>query len=152
VIYAIDCDLHRACCVAENKTIVEHKSMDRIFDTLPGLVRQGDVVLFEIASAINYRTAKTVAEQRAMTHQTTRWMLYNVWAAGVLAARLAATEARMFVAPSNVWTKGYSEEQRRLLARCTRPNHDLREAEAMIWFYRATPTDWVPLDQWASAL
>ena len=58
----------------------------------------------------------------------------------------------MLVAPSNVWTRGYDLKTRHKLAGCRQPKKDLRECEAMLWFYKQRPNDWVPLRDYLASL
>jgi hypothetical protein len=58
----------------------------------------------------------------------------------------------MFVAPSSKWTKGHELKTRHLMAGCVQKQKDLRECEAMIWFYKQDPSVWVPLPQFLAAL
>jgi hypothetical protein len=56
------------------------------------------------------------------------------------------------VAPSNIWTHGHDLKTRHAVAQTTSKKKDLRECEAMIWFYRHSPLDWKPLDVYLAGL
>lgn len=130
---AIDCDLRKIYCVHQDLGPVVNRGhpsdiLRMYADHTP------DVVLFEIASAQLYRDGGGAARNMI------RWALYNV----ATATRLHAAGVPLLVAPSHVWTRGYDLKTRHKLAKASARNKDLRECEAMIWFYRKTPTSWVP--------
>ena len=60
--------------------------------------------------------------------------------------------SRLFVAPSHKWTKGYSLGVRHAMAGATLAKKDLRECEAMLWFYKQTPSDWVTFPEFLANL
>jgi hypothetical protein len=99
-----------------------------------------DLVLIEVAGPVTYGTQKTLVGKTA-------WMVYNAMTAGALVTALeGVVEVKTLVAPSSAWTLGYPEKVRHEMARCTAPNHDLRECECMIEMYHRTPSPWKPMD------
>ena len=137
MIAAIDCDLRKHYCVDEAGQVLL-KGVDH-WGLLTNL-RAYTVVLFEIASAVDYTDNKAVA------HNKRRWTIYNVAQAMHLAHLLPSV--RLLVAPSSAWTKGYGLKTRHTLAECKQKQKDLREAECMIFMYRNDPTCWKPLPQY----
>jgi hypothetical protein len=137
---AIDCDLRRlhawgtgcgrVCYNASLAQAIKHLQARRAAVT-------DLVVLFEIASPIVYGSAQ---EARERAYNTMRWAIYNAFAAG----RIAAVFPGLLVAPSSAWTESHSEKQRHAMAATTASNHDLRECQAMLSFYRRNPVKWVP--------
>jgi len=104
------------------------------------------IILFEIASPVSFN--RGAAGHAAMT-QLAKWAIWNVAWAMEINLRLPG---QVLVAPSNVWTRGYDLKTRHQIAGCTQPKKDLRECEAMIWFYKQRPTDWRPLAEYLAAL
>ncbi len=140
-IAAIDCDLRRMAIVFNDGRSKQLKWpwLGPELDTL----QTCQIVLFEIASAVDYTDSKATA------HNKRRWTIFNVATASMLHERIGD---RLLVAPSHVWTKGHKEKVRQSLAECHQPNHDLREAEAMLWFYFKDPNAWVPFSRFLAQL
>ena len=90
-----------------------------------------DLVLVEVAAPIAYRGAARGSQLK--------WFIYNSYAAGIL---LTQYKGKTLVSPSSRWTMGYPEKIRHTLAGVTAPNHDLKECQAMIWFYLQHPERW----------
>jgi hypothetical protein len=108
-----------------------------------------DLVLFEIASPVSFN--RGASGHAAMT-QLAKWAIWNVACAAELAEKIWGYPERQFlVSPSNVWTRGYDLKTRHALAKCKQPKKDLRECEAMIWFYRQRPQDWQPLPDYLAS-
>ena len=139
---AIDCDLRELTAVFSDGQAAQCRWP--AFDALLGLFRACDTLLYEIASAVDYTDSKAVA------HNKRRWTIFN--AAMAMRINDACQGSRFLVSPSHVWTKGYPEKVRHKLAGCTQRNHDLREAECMLWMYRQDPSAWVPLHQFLEKL
>ena len=141
-VVAIDCDLRSIYAVAAPGLIIaddEPALTGKLIDALGA----HDVILFEIAGATDYSDSKAIA------HNKRRWTIWNVATAAVLDEALQERHMKkLLVAPSSVWTKGYTREQRHLMAKCTAKNKDLRECQAMLWFYDRDPTVWIPLDEY----
>ncbi len=138
---AVDCDLRRIHAWDSESGKVCYRSPD-----IGDLLRHVDqvapkLVLYEIASATDY----TDAHSAAIRYNKRRWMLYNMYTAGTLYHMLAIRGVDMLVSPSQLWTKGYSEEQRKEIAKCDASNHDLRECQAMLFFHSNSPKQWTPL-------
>jgi hypothetical protein len=105
-----------------------------------------DAILFEIASPVDY----TPDGNKAIAYNKRKWTIWNVAQAVHLAD---VNSCRNFlVASSSQWTKGYDLKTRHHMAGCKQKQKDLRECEAMIWFYKQDPSAWVPLPQYLSAL
>lgn len=106
-------------------------------------------VLMEVAGAVDY------TDNKAIAHNKRRWTIWNI--AEVSRINHCFTDelwenVRLRVAPSSKWTHGHDVKVRHALAKCTAKTKDTREAEAMIWFYRKTPSDWVSLDEYLENL
>lgn len=102
-------------------------------------------VLFEIASPTFYRDGKGAAYQLA------RWVIFNVCQAARIHAR-SIDRFEFLVSPSSVWTKGLDRSIRHRLCSAKGKNKDLRECEAMIWFYQHEPTLWSPFTRYMEDL
>lgn len=110
-------------------------------------------VLIEVASPVSFQRIP-----KAHLYNVSRWALYNIWAASVIAQDLR-DYATVLVSPSNVWTMKYTEAQRHALAQVLtvqgpnrRVTHDAREAFAMLWSYKMAPSLWVPADTYFNNL
>jgi hypothetical protein len=148
MICAIDCDLRTSYCVTN-----AGKS-NRAADPQHALkgfgLRPTDTVLFEIASPVSFNRG---GQSSAIMHNLAKWAIWNVAQATMLDANLRRINyPGILVAPSNVWTKGHDLKTRHMIAGCKQPKKDLREAEAMIWFYRKDPSVWLPLPQYLQTL
>jgi hypothetical protein len=143
--YAVDCDLRRVHCVGDGLPAAVCTNSPGI-DPVLAVTVPGDLVLFEIASAIDYTNQKSIA------HHKRRWTIWNAAAAAVLDARLRARGVQFLVSPSHVWTKGYTLEVRTKLTGAVDKNKDLREARSMLWFHAREPDKWVPLADYLAAL
>jgi len=137
MIAAIDCDLRKHYCVDEDGNVLA--KADPSWNWIARLP-QGTTVLFEIASAVDYTSDKAVA------HNKRRWTIWNV--AQAMYLDTLAPRIHLLVAPSSAWTKGYDLKTRHFIAHCKQKQKDLREAEAMILFYRTDPKCWKPLHQY----
>lgn len=147
MIAAIDCDRRMSYCVREDGA--------EFRDPHPAEVllraNTGDhlsVILFEIASPVSFNRGE--GGHAAMT-QLARWALWNV-AGAVECSALVSPRTTFLVSPSNKWTKGFPLDVRHRMARATNKRKDLRECEAMIWFYRQAPSLWVPINDYLTAL
>lgn len=136
-VVAIDCDLNELYAWDSRSGEVCSGRFEVSFPVLIDALHQRDLplVLFEIASPLDYTDNKAVA------HQKRRWTIHNV----NVATRLDAQVRNVLVAPSHAWTRGYPAETRQRLAKAQGRNHDLRECEAMIWMHEYHPAPWVPL-------
>lgn len=140
MIAAIDCDLRKIYCVTDRGEVLA--KADPSPDHVAALLCAHNIttVLFEIASAVDYTDSKSVA------HNKRRWSIWNVAAA----ARLDALRGdhSVLVAPSSAWTRGFDLFTRHRMAGCTQKQKDLRECEAMIWFYKQHPWAWKSLGEY----
>ncbi len=149
MICAIDCDLRTSYCVTDDGQADRGPTPgEAITEIMAG--GEVEIMLFEIASPVSFNRAP--GSNAAMT-QLAKWAIWNV-AQAMLLDRVFIAEGgpRLLVAPSNVWTHGHDLKTRHLIAKCVQPKKDLREAEAMIWFYRQRPEDWLPLSDYLGAL
>lgn len=132
---AIDCDLHKLYAVCDHgpvfKAVKAHDAMTAMEEFKP------DLVLFEIASPVDY------SEMPGRSYNKRRWMIYNIATAMKFHLRF-----NVLVSPSSSWTHGYDREMRHKLAGCKAKQKDMREAEAMLWFYAKAPTRWMNLDNY----
>jgi len=134
MIYAIDCDLRKIYIHGEDRPVFNASTVEPVVDWI---VRQprDHVILFELASQLSYG-------DRARFTSNREWLLYNM----AVAARLSA-HFPLLTSPSHVWTQGYDIKVRHALAKADAKNKDLRECQAMIWFYKQYPEHWKPLWQ-----
>ncbi len=140
-ILAIDCDLHRIHAIDSNGVVVckNHPTLELILD------HPCELVLFEIASPVDY----TREANKAVAHNKRRWTIFNA----IQAARLGHYfKDDMLVAPSSAWTRGFDRETRHTMAGCNARTKDLREAQAMIWFYLHYPKAWTSLQEFTDHL
>ncbi len=147
---AVDCDLRRIHAWDSEVGKVCYKSPD-LNDLLRHLELHRNneyTVLYEIASATDY----TDEAGGAVRYNKRRWMLWNMATAVALSDKLAVRGVTMLVSSSQSWTLGYSEEQRREICHPDKSNHDLRECQAMLFFYKSNPGLWQPLSQYLSRL
>lgn len=146
--YAIDCDLHKTYCVADDGRVVCKAS-----PVLTGVeLAHGDTLLYEIASPMDY----TPDGNKGIAYNKRRWTIWNVAQAvqldnDILASALMV-EANLLVSPSSKWTRGYELLARHKLAGCKLGEKNLRECEAMLWFYKHRPADWIPLEQFLAEI
>jgi hypothetical protein len=149
MICAIDCDLRTSYCVFEDGRAGRGPYPFAALaecDSGPA----PDTVLFEIASPISFNRQ---AGGKAVMYQLAKWAIYN--AAHAMSQHLFhhfRPGCRLLVAPSNEWTRGFDLKTRHAMARCQQKKKDLRECEAMIWFYKARPECWKPLPDYLASL
>lgn len=136
-IIAVDCDLGRmhAWSSEAGRVCYNEPLVNIVASHINAL--GPELVLFEIASPVMY--GEIVSDSKLS------WALWNM----AMAVRLERLlDMQMVVAPSHVWTLKHKEAVRHRLAQCLATNHDLRECEAMIWFHRHKPGDWINLTQY----
>jgi hypothetical protein len=148
MICAIDCDLRTSYCVTD--TGLARRGADPM-EAVPDNLGPIDLILFEIASPVSFNRG---ASGHAAMYQLAKWAIWNTaWASRIdQSLRLAHTGTRMLVSPSDEWTRGFDLKTRHAMAKCKQPKKDLRECEAMIWFYRARPACWKPLPDYLATL
>lgn len=144
---AVDCDLRKLYATDETGQVICKAAPDATAIERWAYEHQSGTILFEVASALDYTDSKAVA------HQKRRWTIFNI----ATAARLDAYCTRLggpqvLVAPSHVWTHGHPLATRHRIAQCQHSQKDLRETEAMLWFHRQAPRDWMPLSAWLTQL
>lgn len=144
-VVAIDCDLHRIHAWSARVGRVCYQRPDPTDLLAFGARHQVDTWLFEIAGALYQKR-----EKPGVMRQTLRWMLFNIAVAAQLRENLPGRQ--FLVATSAQWTRGYSEAERRLLARADAPNHDLRECQCMLHFYTIHPGAWRPFDDYLKGI
>jgi hypothetical protein len=136
-ILAIDCDFKKHYAVDDTGRIVLKAS-----PTWHGVFTDSaDTILFEIASPVDY----TPDGNKAIAYNKRKWTIWNIAQAVTLNETCQEFDIEFLVAPSSKWTKGYDLKTRHLMAGCKQKQKDLRECEAMIWFYGKDPSVWVPL-------
>jgi len=148
MICAIDCDLRESFCVTDTGLFGRGATPFIALEYLSSGPRP-DTVLFEIASPVSFN--RGAGGHAAMT-QLAKWAIWNTAQAVHLHHFNFAWGARVLVAPSNVWARGYDLKTRHAMAKAKLAKKDLRECEAMIWFYRQRPQDWLPLPDYLANL
>lgn len=141
MIAACDIDLRKVYCIREDGGIIYNG--DPGPPPIPSTV---DLLLCEIASPTSF--GRGGAREGTMFNLA-KWAIYNV---SMITWLDAMEPARLLVAPSNVWTKGYTAKARQALAGATAKNHDLRECQAMIYMYKLDPKPWVSLTEYLENL
>jgi hypothetical protein len=152
MIVAIDCDLRTSYCVSD-----DHRQGVGVspFDAMDDMARGAalptpDIILFEIASPVSFNRA---AGSHAAMYQLAKWALWNVSQAMRLHMFLKSiTTTKFLVAPSNEWTRGYDLKTRHAMARCQSKKKDLRECEAMMFFFAHYPQAWRPMPDYLAGL
>lgn len=149
MIAAIDCDLRESFCVFADgragRGVCPFAALDTCASGPPPAT-----LLFEIASPVSFN--RGAAGHAAMT-QLAKWAIWNT-AQAMRLHMFCGNRGfqRLLVAPSNVWTHGYDEKTRHAIASCKAKKKDLRECEAMLFFHRLHPEDWVPLSTYLESL
>lgn len=144
---AIDCDL-RKIYATDNTGRVHAKAEP---DARTGIHRYieanpNSCVLFEIASPLFYRESP-----RAVYH-TARWALWNMAMARFIEEDCDYHGIEFLVSPSSSWTMGHGLLARHRIAACQQPEKNLRETEAMIFFYQHNPDQWLSLKEYLDAI
>lgn len=107
-----------------------------------------DVVLAECWSPFFYVKPGKPLSKGELTNRF-KAAIYNSMRIGELAAKCP----NLLVAPSSTWTQKYPEETRHIMAGCAgKNNHDLRECQAMIFFYTKQPSLWVPYAEYLACV
>lgn len=140
-IVALDVDLKKIYAVTNDGKVLAKAEPDRTAASLALAKYDPELVLIEVASPVMY-----VASAGAI-HNVIRWSLWNITTAEYLASKF-----KVLVAPSHVWTRGHNLKVRHDVAKCTQKQKDLRECEAMMYYYQANPTAWLPLPQYLGNL
>lgn len=143
---AIDCDLRRIHAVASDGHVVckDAPSLSAVLRWI--YEHRAATVLFEIAGAVDYTDSKAIA------HNKRRWTIWNVAQAATLNDYCERVGVPMLVSPSSKWTLGHEAKVRHAIASCMCPTHDLREAEAMLWFHTREPNKWQTLSAYLEAI
>lgn len=152
MILAIDCDLRQSYCVDSAGRACRGPSPAAL-EPFPDIQAQ-DTVLFEIASPVSFNRG---GQSSAIMHNLAKWAIFNVAQAALLDCKLRRAfqcpdYPGLLVCPSNVWTKGYDLKTRHLIAGCKQPKKDLRECEALLYFYKQDPTPWLPLHEYLARI
>lgn len=141
-VLAIDCDLRRLHAVSTVAGRVCYNAPD--LEQIRAFLRtdRPEVVLFEMAGMVYGNKMKNAAIVNYM-----RWAIYNSVQAGVLNdICLHELGHGAVFATSAIWTRGYNEKTRHIMAKCAgADNHDIRECRAMLYFHHCEPQRWVPL-------
>lgn len=144
MIAGCDCDLHKLYIVREDGLVIANGVPS---PQAPPLV-DVHLLLYEIAGAKDY----TADRSPGIAYNKRRWTIWNVAVAVSCAAWCDENGVQMLVAPSSAWTKGYNAKVRQTLIKADAANHDLRECQAMIGFYKLHPECWVPLPTYLETL
>jgi hypothetical protein len=139
---AVDCDLRKIYAVDSAGAVVCSKSPDITPVVQWAQANPSGLVLFEVASALDYTDSKAVAYNKR------RWTIWNI----AQATRLHASVPHLLVAPSHVWTKGHHVDVRHRVAGALARNKDLRECEAMLWFHQRDPGAWTDYQQFLDGI
>lgn len=148
MICAIDCDLRESFCVTDTGLFGRGATPFIAMEYLSSGPRP-DTVLFEIASPVSFN--RQDGGQAAVT-QLAKWAIWNTSFATHLSLFHTTRFIRFLVAPSNVWTHGYDLKTRHTMAKAKLKKKDLRECEAMLFFYKHSPKDWLPLPEYLANL
>lgn len=146
-IIAFDVDLHKIYGVHSDGEIVCKASPDRkgLLDAMMFRwdAANFDIALVEVASPVMY------IKDSGAVHNVVKWALWNITFAQELSSMLGDV---VKVAPSHVWTKGHDLKMRHEIAGCKHKQKDLRECEAMIYYYTKSPDSWVTLPKYLENL
>lgn len=142
-VVAIDCDLRRihAWSARTGKVCYNEPNLARVVDYLS--MNRVTRILFEVAG-VTYGDRGPAAIRSQM-----RWAEYNLGIAGWLHAMFSD---QFRVAPSSVWTRGFDVKTRHKMSMATAKNKDLRECQAMLWFYAREPARWVSFPEYLNSL
>lgn len=150
---AIDIDLRRFT-VASSLGAWTGNSLLEASARAAEMAGPGGTVLIEVASPVSFQRVP-----KAHLHNVARWAVFNLMAATVIHEDLTSAGLTVLVSPSNVWTRGYTEEQRHMLSgaeairgKNQRETHDARECWSMLWSWHTSPSLWVPLPDYLNAL
>lgn len=145
MITALDIDLRKIYAVTDQGQVIAkaQSSVDTVVLGLQDSLDNGDTVLIEVASPVMY------IKDPAVVHNVIRWALWNITAAQKISSSL---KCKVLVAPSHVWTHGHNLEVRHAVAGCKQKQKDLRECEAMIYYYKQDPSKWIPLPKFLENL
>lgn len=149
VIAAVDCDLHMSYCARDDGGFArDPRPVQAVVDAGSGDL---SIILFEIASPVSFNR-QDGANRTAIITNLAKWAIWNAAMAERVTTFFNAPGRQVLVAPSNVWTHGYDLKTRHAMAKCKLPKKDLRECEAMIWFYKQRPADWLTLEAYLANL
>lgn len=158
-VLAIDIDLGRCTAVHSERGVICH-GVDMLAPGT-GFNLSAETILIEVAGPILHHDE---------SHSYRRWMIYNSMTAALLVAALSPL-AKVLVATSTAWTKGYSEVERDAIAgilptkykMVTRKNkitreplwleaHDIRECRCMLYLFARDPKPWKSLTHYLKEL
>lgn len=149
-IIALDVDLHKIYAVSNDGTVLAKAEPSRelvmgaISEHIGGAMDK--TVLIEVSSPVMY------IKDPGVIHNVLKWALWNITTAEAISTKLTNLGYQVLVAPSHVWTKGHDLKTRHAVANCKQPQKDLRECEAMIYYYQKDPKSWLPLPQYLENL
>ena len=140
-VIALDVDLQAIYAYCSECGVVadEHEYLSAVKMHVEGHAQDKPLVLCEIAGAVDY------SDNKAIAHNKRRWTIWNVSTITELNEFCKKFKVELLVSPSSKWTHGHDSKVRHALVKAQAKNHDLREAESMIWFYRQSPADWTSL-------
>lgn len=143
VIAAMDIDFKKIYCVDDLGNILAKAEEDDV--KVANAIEHIELLLIEVASPVFYQKGA----EPGVVHNVLKWALWNI----STATRLDfIASCPVLVAPSHVWTKGHPLKLRHEIAGCNHKQKDLRECEAMMFYHKANPENWVPLHQYLKEL
>ncbi len=154
-IVALDVDLHKIYAVTDGGKILAkaEPNPEQVISSIMHIADgddEGTTVLIEVASPVMY------IKDIKVVHNVVKWALWNITAAQRISSALLRDSGTrsydVFVAPSHVWTHGHALDVRHQVAKCVQKQKDLRECEAMIFYYKQDPSKWVPLSKYLEDL
>jgi hypothetical protein len=149
-IVALDVDLHKIYCVSDSGKVLAKEDKAPPWSKLAS--EEPDIVLMEISSPVMY------IKDIKVVHNVVKWALWNMAIACQIddyckdGRGLGWKSTEFLVAPSHAWTHGHPLKIRHEVAKCKQPQKDLRECEAMIFYYKQDPSKWIPLAKYLEAL
>lgn len=143
-IVALDVDFKKIYAVTDGGEVLLKASPEIVWPA----ILENDTILMEVSSPVMYiRDIKVV-------YNVVKWALWNMAIAQRIdsAVQQFSGTPRFLVAPSHVWTCGHPLKVRHEVAKCVQKQKDLRECEAMIYYYKQDPSKWVPLTKYLENL
>lgn len=148
---ACDIDLRKCYAVADTGDIVCKKT-DSLHPAYLYSMRKATtpvILLCEIGSPLLYGDLQ---EKQKMELNKLRWLIWNIAEITRFNTFLGGPGNALLVSPSHKWTMGHSEAVRQKAAMATHKERNLRECEAMLFFYKHHPENWVPLAKYLEDL
>lgn len=145
-IAAFDVDLHRVHgWSAQTNSRICYNATEWPFEAF----RAHTLVLVEIASPVDYSASSGEAYNRR------KWAIGNAMMIGRLMmwAEEHGQLQKLLVSPSHLWTLGYEEEMRGVVAGTAgQDNHDIRACREMLFFFGTNPEKWKPIVEYYQSI